>query len=148
MPNLLKRFNQSVVGSNQKLADYLSKIDATGDFKRIRGVEVIVASWSNILVTPRRTYQFDPSYGSNLYKLVFDPADNDTKEKIVNETVNVLRQYDDRAVIKNVRVNFLSSGKGFDVAVDVEYEGETGQIEVVIDENTYFKFLEIPISES
>lgn len=142
MANLLDRFNKTVSGSDSKLADYKSSIASIGDFKRISGVEVILNSWNNILVTPRRTYMFDPEYGSNLYKLVFEPADRKTQEQIIQETVETIRKYDDRARIVDVNVEFLSNKKGFSVAINVEYEGESGQLEVVIDENIYFNFFE------
>jgi len=143
MANLLDRFNKTVAGSDQKLGDYLSKIAPVGDFKRIGDLEVIISSWSNILITPRRSYQFDPNYGSNLYKLVFEPADPKTESRIIDETVNTIRKYDDRAVISNVSVVFLDNMKGFSIGIDVSYQGERGEFEVVIDESAYFKFLEV-----
>jgi len=142
MANLLDRFNKTVAGSESKLADYKSKISSVGDFKRISDIEVILSSWNNILVTPKRTYMFDPEYGSDLYKLVFEPADERTQEQIIREVVNALRKYDDRAIINDVRVSYLSNQKGFVVAVDVEYEGVTSQLETVIDEDLYFRFFE------
>jgi phage baseplate assembly protein W len=144
MSNLLTRFQKTVVGSNKKIGDYLSKIDVSGDFKRITDIEVIIASWSNILITPKRTYQFDPAYGSNLYKMIFEPSDEITAAKITNEVVNTLSLYDDRAIIKDINVLFSTNLKGFNVTIDVEYRGEKGQLEVVIDENAYFKFFEVP----
>ena len=145
MANLLDRFNKTVVGSNEKLADYQSKIVTSGDFKRVQNIEVILSSWSNILVTPKRTYQYDPEYGSDLYKLVFEPADDSTEEEIKIEVIEALKTYDPRATIQNVNISFLIGRKGFNVAVDVLYEGQTGELEVVIDENVYFKFLEVPL---
>jgi len=143
MANLLDRFNHTVAGSDQKLGDYLSKIAPVGDFKRISDLEVIISSWSNILVTPKRSYQFDPSYGSNLYKLIYEPADPSTEKKIIDETVSVIKLYDDRAIISNVNVVFNTNMKGFSIGIDVSYQGERGEVEVVIDENAYFKFLEV-----
>lgn len=142
MASLLDRFNETVAGSDSKLADYTSKIAASGDFKRITDLEVLINSWNNILITPRRTYMFDPEYGSNLYKMVFEPADQRTVNKVVNEVTQNLLKYDDRAIIDDVDVTFFKNRKGFSVAVSVDYQGETGQLEVVIDESIYFKFFE------
>ncbi len=145
MANLLDRFNRTVVGSTAKHADYQSKIVTSGDFKRVTNIEAILSSWSNILITPRRTYQYDPEYGSDLYRLVFEPADQSTEEEIIDEVVESLRTYDPRATIQNVNVSFLSGNrKGFNVSVEIIYEGEQAELEVVIDENVYFKFLEVP----
>lgn len=144
MANLLDRFNEAVAGSNSKLADYISTVAPSGDFKRISDIEVIISSWNNILITPRRTYMFDPNYGSNLYKMIFEPADQITVNKVVDEVVNTLSKYDDRASIVNVNVTFFKNLKGFSIAVDVKFKGDTSQLQVVIDESTYFKFFEIP----
>jgi len=140
MANLLDRFKTAVIGSESKLADYRSTISSNGDFTRIENLNVILNSWNNILTTPRRTYMFDPEYGSNLYKLVFEPSDDKTIEQIVKEVVSSLRKYDDRARINDISVSFLPNKKGFIVSVDVEYEGETGQLEAVIDQDLYFRF--------
>jgi len=142
MANLLNRFNKTVAGSDSKLADYKSTVASIGDFKRISDIEVILNSWSNILTTPKRTYMFDPEYGSDLYKMIFEPADGTTKKTIIDETVFVLKRYDNRAQISNVKIEFLSNKKGFNIAIDVDYDGYTGQVEVMIDENTYFQFFE------
>ncbi len=142
MPNLLSRFNQTVAGSNSKLADYTPKIAPVGDYKRIQGIDVLLNSWNNILITPRRTYMFDPDYGSNLYKMVFEPADDITVNKVIEEVTGTLLKYDDRASIEDINVTFFPNLKGFSVAIDVNYLGDTGQLAVIIDEGTYFKFLE------
>ena len=143
MANLLDRFNETVAGSNSKLADYTSIVAPKGDFKRIKDIEVLISSWNNILITPRRTYMFDPEYGSNLYKMIFEPADQSTEEEIIEKVVEALRTYDPRATVKNVSVTFLTSRKGFNVAVEVLYSGQNTELQVVIDENVYFKFLEV-----
>jgi len=142
MANILDRFNEAVAGSNSKLADYTSKVAPAGDFKRIVDIEVIISSWNNILITPKRTYMFDPEYGSNLYKMVFEPADQVTISRIVDELTNSLSTYDDRASIEDVNVTFFKNLKGFSVAIDVNFKGDTSQLQVVIDEATYFKFFE------
>jgi len=142
MANLLSRFNETVAGSNSKLADYTPKVSASGDFKRIKDIEVLLNSWNNILITPKRTYQFDPDYGSNLYKMIFEPSDQATVNKVIDEVTENLLRYDDRATIENVDVSFYRNQKGFSVAIDVNYEGDTSQLQVVIDEAIYFKFFE------
>jgi len=140
--DFLKRFNQKVAGTRNVVSDYVSTIAPVGDFKRIDGIQVILNSWNNILITPKRSYIFDPEYGSNLYKLVFEPADENTVEKIQTEVIECIQKYDDRALIKNVTINFLPNQKGFQVNIDVSYKGDQSQLQVVIDKNLYFKFFE------
>lgn len=142
MVDFLKRFNQTVAGTRNTVSDYVSTIAPVGDFRRIDGIQVILNSWNNILITPKRSYMFDPEYGSNLYKLVFEPADDDTIDKIEKEVIDTIQRYDDRALIKNVTINFLPNQKGFQVNIEVTYKGDRSQLQVVIDKNLYFKFFE------
>lgn len=142
MSNILSRFNETVVGANSKIADYVSRVGVSGDFSRIKDIEVILNSWNNILITPKRSYQWDPEFGSDLYKLIFEPADDITLEKVIDEVHNSLMRYDDRATITDVGVTFFTSQKGFSLKIDVEYEGLIEQLETILDESTYFKFFE------
>ncbi len=141
MANFLKRFKESSIGSDDKLSDYSSRISAKGDFGRITDFNVIVTSWSNILMTPRRTWTWDPLYGSNLYKYVFEPADKETQTKIRDEVMDSLHKYDPRARILDVSIQFLSNKKGFNVTVTAELDEEYGEITATIDESSYFDFL-------
>lgn len=136
MANLLDRFSKQVVGSDGNIYDYLPKITASGDFKRVKDIDVIVSSWNNILLTPRRTYLHDPEYGSDLYLMVFDPVDDSTVERIKEEIQERLSYYDDRAIITDITVSLMSNGKGFSVNILAEYEGEEASLSVKFDDST------------
>ena len=142
MANLLDRFNTAVVGSRGKIADYLPKIGVSGDFKRVTDIQTILNSWTNILVTPTRSYLWDPEYGSDLYKMVFEPADERTIERIQQEVYNKITRYDDRANITNVEVIFSGNQKAFTVNISVSYKDKPSKISLVIDESIYFKFFD------
>jgi phage baseplate assembly protein W len=139
MANLLSRFNKEVIGSDDHIYDYVAKITAKGDFKRVEEIDVIITSWNNILMTPRRTYMFDPEYGSDLHKILFDPVDSATVERIKTEVESRLSLYDDRAKIAGIDVFLNTNGKGFTVNVAVEYEGETGTLSVKFDDSTVIR---------
>jgi hypothetical protein len=47
-----------------------------------------------------------------------------------------------------VNVSFLVGRKGFNVGVEVLYEGDTSELQVLIDENVYFKFFDTPYIEA
>lgn len=141
MPNLLDRFNKQVLGSTNKLYDYLTVISSRGDFKRIENLNVILNSWNNILLTPRGTYLHDPEFGSDLYKYVFEPADESTVEAIKREVVDRITRYDDRATIENAVVTIQSDGKRINVELYVNYRGEKGILDVKFDDTTFADFL-------
>jgi len=138
MATLLEKFRKSVIGSKGRIADYTSKIAPFGDFYRVTDLQTILSSWNNILLTPTRTYTYDPEYGSELYKYVFEPQDDDTKQDIADEILYKLKRYDDRAEIVELSVDYLANQKGFTVTIVVDYEGERGTIDTSIDESLYF----------
>jgi len=137
MANILDRFQKSVVGASGRFADFTDVITPVGDFKRITGLNVILKSWYNLLVTPTRTVDHDPEYGSDLYKLVFAPADDTTRQQILDEVVGKIRLYDNRAKILSASIDFLPNRRGFVLNVLAEYRGEKGEISATIDDTTF-----------
>ena len=142
MANLLDLFQKQVIGSSGKIADYIARVSAKGDFSRVTNLQTILASWNNILLTPLRSYTFEPDYGSELFKYVFEPADMDTLENIKSEVEYRLSAYDDRAIVESIDVKFLSDRKGFVINVLVDYEGEQGELSLLLDEALYLNFME------
>jgi len=141
MANILNRFFKDVIGSDNNIRDYLPKISARGDFKRIENLNVILSSWNTILLTPRRTYVNDPEFGSDLYKYVFDPFDETTIDAVRNEVINRISLYDDRAVLEDVEIQLMSNGKGFNVIITANYDGERGSLSIKFDDLTFGNIL-------
>jgi phage baseplate assembly protein W len=141
MANLLNRFFKQVIGSENTLRDFLPKVSARGDFKRIQNLSVILSSWNNILLTPRRTYLNDPDFGSNLYKYVFEPADENTIESIRSEVIDRISLYDDRAVLQDVEIQLMTNGTGYNVIITADYEGQRGTLSIDFDELTFANIL-------
>lgn len=123
LANLLDRFKNSVIGSSERIRDYLPTIEAGGDFKSIENLPVIINSWRNILLTPRRTYPDDPEYGSDLYKMIFNQLDEITVQRIEDEIYITLQKYDNRASIENIDIRYLRDGKGVSLDIYVNYKG-------------------------
>ena len=141
MANILERFVKSARGTDVQPHDFIPYISSIGDFKRIRNIDVILNSWNNILLTPLGSYLYDPNYGSNLYKLVFEPADSGTVESIKQEVETRIRNYDTRGEILNIQIVMLPNKKGFNVNVECGFRGERGEISVSFDDST------VPIEE-
>jgi phage baseplate assembly protein W len=141
MANILNRFFDEVIGSATSLKDYVPIISARGDFKRIKDLQVILVSWNNILLTPTRTYVLDPEFGSDLYKYVFDPADEGTIESIKAEVIGKISLYDDRAAIETVEVNVMRGGKGYEINIVADYKGDKGTLTVKVDDTTFANIL-------
>ncbi len=141
MANILERFVKSARGTDVQPHDFIPYISAVGDFKRIRNIDVILNSWNNILLTPLGSYLSDPEFGSNLYRMIFEPADSGTVESIKTEVETRIRNYDARGEILGITVVILPNKKGFNVNVECGFEGERGEISVKFDDST------VPIEE-
>jgi phage baseplate assembly protein W len=140
MSNLLTRFIKDSVGTTHDDTDYKPVINSSGDFTKTIGIETIVNSWNTILAIPTRTYPWDPEFGCDLYKHVFDPTDVFTQEQIKDEIEVQLFGNDDRADLQNIDINFLRNEKGFTVDITVSYQGNKTNIKTVINE---FNFLSV-----
>jgi phage baseplate assembly protein W len=136
MSNLLDRFKQEVTGSEGKLHDFLPKITSAGDFQKISNLDVIISSWNNILITPRRTHMHDPEYGSDLHLMIFQPVNDQTIEEIKTEIEYRIQKYDNRASIEDVEVRLISNKKGFEIDIIIDYDGDRGTLSVRFDGST------------
>lgn len=141
MANLLDRFKTTVIGSVNTIRDYLPKIEAKGDFLSTKNLNVIINSWNNILLTPRRSYPHDPEYGSDLYKIVFDPLDEITVQRIKDEVYNSIQIYDNRAFIENIDIKYLKNEKGVSLDIYIDYKGEKGNLNLILNEQTFSSLL-------
>lgn len=137
MANLLDRFKNSVIGSDDKIRDYLPNIEAKGDFQSTVDLNVIINSWRNILLTPRRNYPYDPEYGSDLYKMVFDPLDEVTVQRIEDEVYLSIERYDNRAFIEDIDIKYLKFEKGVSLDIYVDYKGDKGILSVILNEQIF-----------
>lgn len=133
MPDL-ESFFKNVPGKRSEIFDVDSYIAASGDLKRLEGVNVIIKGIGNLLLTPRGTYIADPEYGCDLYKYVFEPTDDITKQDIYMELERSIKRYINEGNI-SYNVIFYRNKKGFVVNLFISYEGEKKEITVSIDES-------------
>ncbi len=142
MPSQIDLFYQNVVGAKGFISDFLPIVSSYGDFKRVTDLSVIIASWNNVLLTPLRTYAYDPTYGSELYKYAFAPADGETINSIKEEIKYRLMLFDNRAIVTKVDVLFMKGGKGFVVDIDLKFDEQETRMKVNIDGDVYIRFME------
>jgi phage baseplate assembly protein W len=140
MANILDKFKTTSVGSSGRVLDFSSKLSPSGDFSKLYDMDAILASWSNILITPRGSMDHDPEFGSDLHLYIFEPADTATQDSIKNEIFRAITTYDDRANIDEINVAFFKNKKGFNVSIIASYEGDNSEMSLTMDENTYMSF--------
>jgi phage baseplate assembly protein W len=128
--NTLKKFENNVKGQFGVAYDYIDSIGSTGDFKRVKGINALINSLRNLLLTPLGSYPFNQQYGSLLYKKVWEPLDNDAIEEIEYEVKDRVIEFDPRITIENVDVGTLSDNKGVVVNVKISSGEETGVVKL------------------
>jgi len=132
----IEKFLQTIPGSYDKLKDVISKIEYYGDWKKIYEVDVIIKHILTALLIPRRTYIFNPNYGSAIYKYLFEPSDIITYEAISNEIDTVISNISIKPGTKvNHDVLFFRNKKGFRINITVEHKSAKRSLDVDIDES-------------
>ena len=132
--NSLEKFRKLVTGKRDIPIDLDPSFSPSGDFQVIEGIDVIVRSVTNILLICSETYVFDPELGIGLYKYIFEPADQITKESIEGEVSDQLYRYEGRASISSA-VSFLDNKKGFRLDLTIKYQGQRRKLHIVFDES-------------
>lgn len=135
MSNPLSRFRKTTIGSNVRDNIYDDKLLPSGDFVRYEGIDAILTSWKKILTTTKRTSDHDPEYGTRLPEYIFQPHDNETKEKIIDEVRDSLMTFDNRAIIQKIDVVFSRNRKGFVLNIRVRYDEKEKDLKVDFNEN-------------
>ncbi len=129
----IEEFLKKIPGSKSELHDVDCYIDNTGDFRRLENVDVLIKSIINLLLTARGTYIFDPDFGCDLYKYVYEPTDEITQQDIYMEIERAISRYETRGDI-SYDVLFFKNKKGFRVNVSVGYKGKRKTVSINIDE--------------
>jgi len=140
--NTPKRYVQASIGISGVFTDYASHMAPEGDFLKIVDTSVLINSIRNLLLTPTGSYPFDPEYGSDLYKKVFDPADDQTAEEIKFEVVDKIRIYDHRVQISEVITEFFSNKKGFRLNISIQTQATISNLSLDITEDLGFSLEE------
>ena len=134
MATILDKFISTVSGSKGTINDYLPIIAPKGDFTRISGIDVIINSYRTILLTSKGSYDHDPDFGCDLYKFIYEPATETTRQSLELVITDQLLRYEDRAKLVGMEVYFLSGRKGFIMNVFIEYNNEKKDLSLTIDE--------------
>lgn len=136
--NSINFFDKYIKGRSGEIYDYQATISETGDFKRLEGIDSIINQIRNLLLTPLGHYPFDPTYGSLLYKQLFEMADNVTKTRIQYECKQRVERYIPQIKVEKVTVVPFSNKKGFKVEVHIQRQGVKGKVSLSIPEKVMF----------
>ena len=98
----------------------ITTIDTTSS-----GITAINQSIKNILMTPLGSLPGDPSFGSNLHRIVFEPLDFLTESMAVNYVKEALQKFEDRIIVKNVQFKKEEAFNKLIIIINFSYKNIT-----------------------
>lgn len=132
MPNDYRFFEEKISGKEKQIYDIAPVINSVGDFAMVSGIDVLINSIRNLLLTPLGFYPFDPEYGSLLYQKLFEMSDEQTKEEIIYEIKYRVQRYDDRVKIQSVDIIYSNDRKTAVVDVVIDRDGIIGKVSNIL----------------
>lgn len=94
----------------------------TGDVALKREIQAVKQSVLNILLTNRGDRPFDPDFGSDIRKQLFENFDPITEQLLKDQIRGALRNYEPRVRVLNVIVNARPDKNYLDVSLEVEIQ--------------------------
>jgi phage baseplate assembly protein W len=95
----------------------------TGDLLKKTGINAVVQSIVNLVLTNHYERPFHPEIGSNVRRLLFDLADGVTAQLISEEIKDTLANFEPRASVLDVIVSTDSSLDGYNVTIIFQVAG-------------------------
>jgi len=88
---------------------------STGDVSMSYDEQSVIRSVRNLLMTNFYERPFQPTLGSNLNALLFEPISAITSSSLETEITNVINNYEPRATIDNVKVVAIPDANAFHI---------------------------------
>ena len=89
----------------------------TKDVAAVINDNAIKQSIRNLILTVPGEKPFQPSIGSRVSELLFEPLDNFTSDAVRQEVINTIQQYEPRVTLTSVDINTRFSENAFDVVI-------------------------------
>lgn len=134
----LQTFNDKLVGSKDIEIEFADDIISPGDFRRLQGINVQVRSIRNLLLTPLGTYIFDPTYGSLLFKKVFEPHDQISLNEINFEVTSRIKNFDKTIDVDKVQIFHHRDGKGYRISIELSKEEDSVPLNIDLRQDAAF----------
>lgn len=100
------------------------------DLVKVIGERAVINSIKNLVSTNHYEKPFNPSFGSNLRRLLFENADKLTATLIEREIAEVIRNYEPRASVNSVTVSPTTDLNGFNVELEFFIVNQTNPIAI------------------
>jgi phage baseplate assembly protein W len=93
------------------------RLPVTNDVALSYDEQSVIRSVRNLLLTGFYERPFQPNLGSNLNKLLFEPADQLTSNLIESEVRNVISNFEPRVTINSINVTITPDENSFNLSM-------------------------------
>jgi phage baseplate assembly protein W len=93
------------------------RLPVTNDVALSYDEQAVIRSVRNLLLTGFYERPFQPNLGSNLNKLLFEPADQLTSNLIESEVRNVISNFEPRVTINSINVTITPDENSFNLSM-------------------------------
>ena len=101
-----------------------SRNPLTGDINILKDENAIKSAVKNILLTKPGEKLFEPTFGSRVTDLLFEPFDFIVKDQMEDEIRASLELYEPRIELEEVNVNWVESSYEIEVTIQYRIIGE------------------------
>ena len=95
----------------------------TKDAAAVLNDNAIKQSIRNLILTVPGEKPFQPTIGSRISELLFEPLDNFTADAVRQEIINTIQQYEPRVSLSKVNVRTRFAQNSFDIEVEYKIVG-------------------------
>ena len=97
----------------------------TGDVALSYNESAVIRSIRNLLLTDQFERPFNPTLGSNINALLFEPDTPFTASSLESEIETTIKNYEPRALLKEVNVNPMPDNNSYSVQLTFYIENAT-----------------------
>ena len=90
----------------------------THDITIVKDIDAVKQSVKNLIQTARGERPFNPTLGSNVRALLFEPADDFTEFDLQEEIESTIKNHEPRVVLTNVDVTLEPDNNRFKVSIE------------------------------
>ncbi|WLW37391.1 baseplate wedge subunit [Synechococcus phage S-RS29] len=101
----------------------MQKNPFTDDISVVKNDNSIKQAIKNLILTSPGEKPFQPTVGSNVYQLLFEPLDAFTADTITDEISSTINQYEPRVELINVEVTPVVEGNKLNISIEYRIVG-------------------------
>lgn len=134
----LDSFFNAISKRNGNLKDVRNKISGDGDLMELTNEKAVIYNIMNVLSIPRGSYPFDPEFGCDLNRYIFDLGTIQTKMMIENEIDKAMAPYANIYKLSK-SVKYTPDKKSFIIKIMIETSlGEVIEKKLTVGQNGMF----------